>query len=214
MSDDNKLLKKLEAFYKLAIIQPHEEGDDARLNEARTSAYLLIKTARENGVRIKFLVPPPERKKSDPPPRRPPDPGSAPHVYWGVDPMRGNWSTGDDPFGDLFTEVLRQEAQRRAQEQAARDRERAARESADFRRRNAPKDPPFTRPQSQGSGRYDKRPAGGGDRPPIITAAFGGICHTCNRRIGAGERVYWVRAVGISHEACGYEDLREVAGDG
>lgn len=53
MSD---LLKKLERLYKVAIIRPEEESQEARMNEARTAAFLLLKLAREGGVKIVFRL--------------------------------------------------------------------------------------------------------------------------------------------------------------
>ena len=50
------LTDKLRALYQRAILRPHEEGDEARLNEARAAAFLLLKIARENGVQVKFVV--------------------------------------------------------------------------------------------------------------------------------------------------------------
>jgi hypothetical protein len=50
------LTDKLRALYQRAILRPHEEGDEARLNEARASAFLLLKIARDNGVQVKFVV--------------------------------------------------------------------------------------------------------------------------------------------------------------
>jgi hypothetical protein len=54
---ENKILERLKRLYQLAILRPEEEENEARQNEARTSAFLLIKIARENGVRLKFEVP-------------------------------------------------------------------------------------------------------------------------------------------------------------
>ena len=50
------LTDKLRGLYQRAILRPHEEGDEARLNEARAAAFLLLKIARENGVQVKFVV--------------------------------------------------------------------------------------------------------------------------------------------------------------
>lgn len=51
------LTDKLRALYQRAILRPHEEGDEARLNEARAAAFLLLKIARDNGVQVKFVTP-------------------------------------------------------------------------------------------------------------------------------------------------------------
>jgi hypothetical protein len=47
---------KLKKLYGLAIIRPSEEKDEARQNEARNAAYLLLKLARDNNVQIKFVI--------------------------------------------------------------------------------------------------------------------------------------------------------------
>lgn len=47
---------KLKKLYGLAILRPSEEKDEARQNEARNAAYLLLKLARDNNVQIKFVV--------------------------------------------------------------------------------------------------------------------------------------------------------------
>lgn len=52
MSD---LTHKLKSLYARAILRPEEEGDDARMNEARTAAFLLLKIARESGVQLRFV---------------------------------------------------------------------------------------------------------------------------------------------------------------
>lgn len=52
MSD---LTQKLKALYARAILRPEEAGDEARLNEARTAAFLLLKIARESGVQLRFV---------------------------------------------------------------------------------------------------------------------------------------------------------------
>jgi len=49
------LIQKLRALYARAILRPEEEGDDARQNEARTAAFLLLKIARESGVQLRFV---------------------------------------------------------------------------------------------------------------------------------------------------------------
>lgn len=47
---------KLKKLYGLAILRPSEEKDEARQNEARNAAYLLLKVARDNNVQIRFVV--------------------------------------------------------------------------------------------------------------------------------------------------------------
>lgn len=103
MSD---VLKKLERLYKLAVIRPEEEKDEGRNNEARNAAFLLIKTARENGVKLKFemvTAAPPMRDFGGTPQRR-----TRP-------PFDVNIETGGTPFdvlNDLFQELSRERHQR------------------------------------------------------------------------------------------------------
>jgi len=47
---------KLKKLYGLAVLRPSEEKDEARQNEARNAAYLLLKLARDNNVQIKFVI--------------------------------------------------------------------------------------------------------------------------------------------------------------
>jgi hypothetical protein len=46
---------KLRKLYALATVSPEQEKDEARMNEARNAAYLLLKTARQAGVRLQFV---------------------------------------------------------------------------------------------------------------------------------------------------------------
>lgn len=46
---------KLRKLYALAVLRPEEEKDEARMNEARNAAYLMLKTAKQAGVGIQFV---------------------------------------------------------------------------------------------------------------------------------------------------------------
>jgi hypothetical protein len=103
---DNKLLEKLQKLYRLALLNENEAEDPTRQNEARTAAFLLLKTARENGVKIKFEVP---RQANAP--RRPTtiegvrvDPGD---IFEGfmkdvVEEAARRRAAGEGPFGSPF----------------------------------------------------------------------------------------------------------------
>jgi hypothetical protein len=92
------LKQKLERLYRLAILKPEEEEDESRRNEARTSAFLLLKIARENGVKVKFEIPRSEEKKPSPPSNAPHRPSQAP---WASE------NPFDDFMGDFFNRVQR-----------------------------------------------------------------------------------------------------------
>lgn len=197
----SKLRAKLESLYGLAKLSPdelkaYEEGtlDSGRLNEARTASFLLLHTARTKGVRLKFILnsdgaaefesppaPPPEPPK--PPPR--PEPQRPEPPPRRPDPTGGgfwgNWQ------GDMFDEMFREASRQRT---AKAEEERRAQERA---------------------ARGPHRKHEGGEPPPRVAAAIPGVCVACGNLYGAGERVWWVRSVGATHEACGYEPLRRKA---
>lgn len=54
--DVANITQRLKALYALAILRPEEENNEGRKNEARNSAFLLLKIARENGVQLQFKV--------------------------------------------------------------------------------------------------------------------------------------------------------------
>jgi hypothetical protein len=51
---NDALAQKLKKLFALATLRASEEGDAGRANEARNAAFLLLKTARENGVKVLF----------------------------------------------------------------------------------------------------------------------------------------------------------------
>jgi hypothetical protein len=144
VADDNKLRLKLERLYKLAILREEEEKDESRHNEARTSAFLLIKIARENGVKIIFKVPP---QKEAPPP--PPTTSRYEGVRWANPSTAPRRPTGPvrNPFNDFFSgagadvfEDMFRDMNRRQQEEQA-ERERRDRETR--KRREEARQEPF-----------------------------------------------------------------------
>ena len=70
---------KLRKLYALSTLTPEQEKDEARMNEARTAAYLFLKTARQNGVRIQIVrsVEGQEQEATPPPPPRNASPRAA-----------------------------------------------------------------------------------------------------------------------------------------
>lgn len=193
MPDDNRLLKKLEALYKLAILRPEEEGNEGRVNEARTSAFLLIKMARENGVKVSFRVPKPEpgvhRDTVSSYPRRPRgvgDPGvTTGGPYHGFDDFfrrAGFAGASASIFEDLFREA--------AADYGGVD---PGKPDSEFRRSQRPTSAPSSRHRTVA--------------PPLITSRYEGTCRTCRKKYGQGVRVYWIEGFGCSHEACGFEEL-------
>lgn len=47
-------MKKLERLLALATLKPGEEDNEARINEARTAAFVMVQAARKEGVTIRF----------------------------------------------------------------------------------------------------------------------------------------------------------------
>jgi len=215
---DNKLLKQLEALYKLSILRPEEENDPGRQNEARTSAFLLLKKARENGVVVKFIVPTQAKNPYDVPDLTRSE--EAARRYWRADPfgVSPEYTTAD-PFGgvaDFFTDFLKQqtarmndEVRRQAAETAqARERVQAReREYAKRTRADHPPSSPFTRPQSPGYKAPRGRNRTTRDTPPLIRNSYETVCRVCNQKIPLGQDVWWIRAVGVAHKECGYTGL-------
>lgn len=52
---DDRVIKRLNQLYAVAMLRVSEEGDEGRANEARNAAFLLLKTARDNGIEIRFV---------------------------------------------------------------------------------------------------------------------------------------------------------------
>jgi hypothetical protein len=195
---ENKLKEKLERLYRLAILRPEEENDEGRKNEARTSAFLLIKLAREKGVKIKFQVPPPEPVKQAPPARQPVSnpfrtPGASPSYTGFDDFFRRHAAPGRPSTADFFEALFRTVSADAAKGASVPDDwdERAEREH-------------FKRPTRGGN-----KPSGRRDRktPPLIVAAYASVCRVCKRQISPGNKIWWVQGWGSSHEECGFEEL-------
>ncbi len=53
-----ELASKLKRLLALATLRRNEEGDETRENEARTAAFLLMKTCRDNDVTVVFKLKP------------------------------------------------------------------------------------------------------------------------------------------------------------
>lgn len=242
----DKVLDKLKKLYGLAKLSDDERAlyadgklDDGRLNEARTAAFLLIHTARTNGIKVTFT---PANA-----PSKPRDHGSM--------PRSGSYGGGGtDDLGDMFADMMRQavyaarqrseqamqeermrreEVDRRARAEAQEIRNRSVREAQQKAKTHAHGHPfvvtddpfkpdpffdsmntgmPFKRPQSRPNPKYPP-PRAEPNAPPLITSKFPGVCLTCRKLYVAGEKVWWVRNVGAAHEACGYDELLRVEGD-
>jgi hypothetical protein len=96
-----KLLDRLRQLYQVAILRPEEEGDDARANEARNAAFLLLKLAREGGVKVRFE----QVREERPPPKPAPSPS---RPYTGVD-FGVDFTTTFDAFNRVEEEMRRRE---------------------------------------------------------------------------------------------------------
>ena len=53
--DSDKVIQRLQQLHRLATLRPGEEKDKGRANEARNAAFLLLKTASDNGFEIQFV---------------------------------------------------------------------------------------------------------------------------------------------------------------
>lgn len=184
---ENKILTRLKQLYALAVLRDGEEADEGRQNEARNAAFLLLKTARENGVQVKFIVP-----KAEPKPV--PGPDSFSSFFWKQGPRQdpfASYAGGFDPdFKKYVDDMLRGQG---------------------VKFPNARSDP-FKPPERSTKSKPKSKSASSG-APPLIYAKHPGRCVKCGSAFDVGHTVYWVRSVGCSHEACGYEELRRVAGE-
>lgn len=129
----NKLLDKLQKLYALTRLGDHELNDEARLNEARTAAWALIKTARENDVTIKFIVPKPKAPPAPEPPPRPTTQGTynnpwgeRARTYSRANDFKVDFGVGFDPgggFGNIHDFINHmQEEMRRQRESIPKER--------------------------------------------------------------------------------------------
>jgi hypothetical protein len=186
VSNDNPVLRKLQRLYQLAILREDEEGNEGRQNEARTAAFLLLKTARENGVKVRFEVP----KKDAPPPRYtvadpPPGPGWEPFQV--KVPVGGYYGNPDvSGLEDFLRDALRKNGNGAARVEV---------------------DGAFTRNTTAAK----RRAPSSSGKPPLIRSKFAAVCQVCKEEplIEVGERVWWVPGAGVAHEACGFEGLLE-----
>jgi hypothetical protein len=53
--DSDKVIKRLKQLHAVATLRPGEEKDEGRANEARNAAFLLLKTAADNGFEVQFI---------------------------------------------------------------------------------------------------------------------------------------------------------------
>lgn len=99
----SKLAEKLQRLLVLATLKEGEDRNEARVNEARTAAFLLIKTVQDNGVKLRFQLPADAR------------PAEALHA--------GFAHTGFDGFSAFYDDYLRRaaEAARAREDQARRE---------------------------------------------------------------------------------------------
>lgn len=216
MSD--KLMGRLKALYQLAILRPGEEGNEARMNEARTAAFTLLNLARKNGVLIKFQAPKQEAPAPSPPPPPPVQsrPTYKPHAhptdvdYDFMDAMRS-------AYGEVFSDFFTAQAQKmKDASDAAAKRKRAASASPestpreDYKRevkeawQRAAEETPRGRPERV-PGEKDigfdpsfkgasKTKTGKWRRPDgtiLITTQFSGMCADCGGIYMRGDEVWW-----------------------
>jgi hypothetical protein len=200
-----KLIDRLKQLYQLATLRPEEENDEGRKNEARNAAFLLLKTARENGVKIKFEV-----KREDEPPAppargfyNPPQTAQTVADFEDIlaDIFRGVGSVPpptvrarqrEEDFLDRMQRAAREQRERQAQEQAARDAQRKERQATQSG---------FVWPETRPKPAHKKVKSASG-QPPIIVAKFGGQCYACGDPYFPGDEVWWIRSSGCAHKAC------------
>ena len=214
----SKLKERLESLYRLAKLSDEETKlleanklDDARLNEVRTASFLLLHTARIKGVQVKFVFSGEEKVR---------DKGSSGTRPFQT-PVPGDL---DDFFGDFVRSVQEATNARQAQEKKRIRQE--ARESEERRARAKygsvddvfgrpwPVDPgpvsvdpgPFERPPP-----VKKQRSNSDTEVPRIKSKYEGRCSVCMKMYKINDEVWWIRGVGCSHVACGYEDLQKVA---
>lgn len=167
------LTKKLDALYQKAI---HEATP---IEEARTSALLLLKLAKENGVKIRF------------------EEESGPHhsvtadifanavaraeemrqqrIWVGVT-SKGNvrirTETAETPLGKAWAERMQRELDERMKRAATQD------------------------PEPERS-------------PVLLHTKFRGVCGDCCTPYGPGDRVWWKRGYTRVHEGCDPHQMRK-----
>lgn len=197
----SKLGEKLARLLSLATLKDAEADDEARINEARTSAFLLLKICQTEGVKIKFVLPP--EKQAAPAPR-PPVEVRAPRYSVDVQNI-ADWNA----VRDLMDELMRQQRAKRKQTVTCESDDRVGFSPGTFngvddavdgppsrtwadsapRRSTAGPDPEFFRNSKTGSS-------------VLLKAMVPGICFKCNRDFNRGERVWWAPGK-ASHDRCG-----------
>lgn len=188
---ENRLLKKLERLYRLAVTSPEDEADDARMNEARNAAWLLLKLAREGGVAVKFIV------------RRAPDPSPPAARPAPVNPWPGEGFSPDDLMSAFLRGVAATGPRSPTPGWTVKNKP--------SNRYNPPTCDVYVNGAKVHTGTIDDEMF---PRPPtprasdkiadagVITAGFGGTCRGCGKRYDPGERVYWEPGFGCYHNAC------------
>jgi hypothetical protein len=187
----NKVMARLKQLYELTKIRPEEEDDKGRLEEARTASYVLLKYARENGVKVKFEVP----KAEASPPKVAVDHGT----YAGAwNPYQARVEvpiTGD--FDDLFKYVRDAQSQaharNRADAQARAQHVASAKRRAEEAKRAQSSEERF---EQDGRGKVEM------DEPVLLTAKFSNPCRHCGKKYEAGAHVWWRRGIGCVHQGC------------
>ncbi len=145
----SKLQDKLSRLLALATLKEGEADNDARVNEARTASFLLLKTCQDNGVKIRFVLPAEKREPAFP--REPMFNNDArpqgPPVDFGnfvQDFFRNQQRTPED----AMREAVRREEARREEERRAQ----FARDRAEYDARQArAKQEAFKRPKAHRS---------------------------------------------------------------
>jgi hypothetical protein len=187
---ENKILEKLKRLYALAVLREEELGNEARENEARTAAFLLLKLSRENGVKIRFEVPKANPTTATVPSRRSVQTDFVSRPRYGVH--------NAEAFSSFMDDLLRQSGVRRRE---------AGRNVVYEVVKEVMETPsPFIPPNR----RTKKRKASVSEKYSPIIAKWQGICRVCGNPYMKGTDVYWVRGVGCAHEACGFERLIEL----
>jgi hypothetical protein len=221
----SRVMDRVKALFALAKIRPGEETNEARLNEARTSAFLLLKYCGENGVKIRFT-----ETAATPKPVEQPQPRYATSASADV-PFPGSGFYGFEDFikrggvQDMF-EKFRREQERLDRQQAEEMRERSRKEAS---RRSYP-DPwngefkvdfsypgsdddqvdasAFHYPQQPSSTRERRMMCPSGEIAKLIQAKFKARCQECGKMYPPGTRVWWVKDRGCTHEECGVEAFK------
>lgn len=213
----SKLADKLANLLRLATLKEGEADDEARVNEARTAAFLLVKNCQDNGVKLSFKLPRQPETTSPTPSRA--------HHPWGNPQRPGTVNDFDDlmnfmkeeyfkkqdsPFrrprphepkppesNFAYEEKLKREKQER-EWKAREQREQYARSRDEYVRKRDP----VRDSETAGRNGIELKMDGVRDQR---------TCHACGRVIFPGQALWskdtYASGTYVTHFECGPEDL-------